>query len=107
MMSEGYNSCIIWMEQHMLACPSKKLMYIDCPGCGLQRGSLELLKGNFSASWQVYPPATIIITTIIFLLLHLVFKFRHGAAILKYLYIVAAITIIFNYISKFFSNQLL
>lgn len=107
MMSEGYNSCISWMEQHMLACPSKKLMYIDCPGCGLQRGSIELLKGNFHASWQVYPPAVFIIATMLLLCVHLIFKLKYGAAIVKYLYIVTAIVILVNYISKFFSNQLI
>lgn len=106
-MASAYDTCINWVQQHMLTCPSKKLLYIDCPGCGLQRGMLALLKGDFHASWQVYPPTIFIIATIFFLLFHLVFKFRHGAAILKYLYIVAATVIIVNYIYKIFSNQLI
>jgi len=106
-MASAYDTCINWAEQHMLTCPSKKLMYIDCPGCGLQRGVVALLKGDIRASWNVYPPTTFIIATIIFLFLHLVFKFRNGAAIVKYLYIVAAIAIIVNYIYKIFSNQLI
>lgn len=106
-MASAYDTYINWAERNMLTCPSKKLMYIDCPGCGLQRSTIALLKGDFNTSWHVYPPTTFVITTILFLLLHLVFKFRHGASVLKYLYIVAATIIIVNYIYKIFSNQLI
>lgn len=106
-MASAYDTCINWAQQHMLSCPSKKLMHLDCPGCGLQRGVISLLKGDIRTSWNVYPPTIFIIATIIFLLLHLVFKFRYGAAVVKYLYIVSSIVIFINYIYKIFSNQLI
>ncbi len=106
-MASVYDTCIAWAEQHMLSCPSKKLMHLDCPGCGLQRSTIALLKGDIQSSWHFYPPTLFIIATVVFLLLHLVFKFRHGAAAVKYLYIVATIVIFVNYIFKIFTNQLI
>lgn len=96
-----------WLQAHMLSCPSKQIFYIDCPGCGLQRSLIDLLKGNFAASWRVYPPGMFAIATLIVLLLHLIFKFRNGAVVLKYMYIVTVTVITVNYIYKITTNQLI
>ena len=104
---KAYSAFTHWLEHHMLSCPSKKLLTIDCPGCGLQRSVVALLKGDIANSWHIYPPGIFIVATVIFLLLHLSFGYRHGAAILKCLYFGTAVIIIANYIYKITTNQLI
>ena len=50
-----YVSWIKWLEANMLTCPSVKYFSIECPGCGMQRSMIALLKGNFSGSLVMYP----------------------------------------------------
>ncbi len=103
----AYYTMVHWLQHHMLTCPSKKLLYIDCPGCGLQRSVIALLNGDVHTSWNLYPPTLFVLPTLIFLALHLSFDFRHGAFVLKCLYIVTTIAVIANYIYKISTNQLL
>lgn len=49
-------SFINWLQNHLIACPFKYLTGIDCPGCGFQRSLIQLLKGNLSESFAIYPP---------------------------------------------------
>jgi len=88
----------------MLACPSKKFLHVDCPGCGLQRSVLYLLKGDLTQSLEMYPATIPIILTICFLILHLRFKFSAGATVLKYSHIFCAIIIMSSYIFKTINN---
>jgi len=106
-MAAWYDSSMAWAESKMLTCPSKKLTHMDCPGCGFQRGTVAMLKGEVKASWQVYPPTAFIWFTMLLLCIHLLFKLKHGATILKYVYIVTALVILINYFYKFFTNQLI
>ncbi|WP_368670302.1 DUF2752 domain-containing protein [Flavobacterium sp. K5-23] len=39
----------------MLPCLSKTLFGMECLGCGFQRAFLLLLRGEFSAAFQMYP----------------------------------------------------
>lgn len=96
-----------WLEGHMLACPSKNMFALDCPGCGLQRSLVALLKGDFALSWKLYPPTVFILLTLGMLLLHLVFGFRHGAAMLKTLFIITVLIMSLNYIYKIINHQLI
>ncbi|SOD15059.1 DUF2752 domain-containing protein [Pedobacter xixiisoli] len=101
--SEGF---IHWLEHHLLACPFKKLTGLDCPGCGLQRSIIALLKGDVVASFKFYPPTLAIISLTIFMLLHLKFDFKNGALIIKAMYIFITAVIIINYIYKVYHQQL-
>jgi hypothetical protein len=101
-----YANTVQWLEQHMLRCPSKMLLHIDCPGCGLQRGILALMKGNLAESLKVYPAAIPILIMFAYLLLHLLFKYKHGARNLSFLFMFCAGIILVHYIYKVISNQL-
>lgn len=105
-MIDSYGAAINWLGHHLLDCPIKKLIGIDCPGCGMQRSILALLRFDFAGSWHAYPPGIFICATIVFLLFHLFFRFRQGAFILKLLYIVSTIAIIANYTHKIITHQL-
>lgn len=98
---------IEWFKNHMLTCPSKHFFHFDCPGCGLQRSVLTLLEGNFVESFRLYPATGFILFCFIFTALHLIFKFKHGAAIIKGAYIFASLVIVISYIYKIFTHQLM
>lgn len=91
-----------WLEEHLMACPYKKYFNIDCMGCGMQRSFIELLKGNLVESFMLYPALLPIIAMILFLPLHLVFKFKHGASVLKYFFIFNISIVVISYIIKIF-----
>ena len=101
---EGF---VEWLKHHMLTCPSKHFFHFDCPGCGLQRSFIALLKGNLVESLQLYPATIPIIFCLVFTALHVKFSFKHGAAIIKGVYIFAAIIIVISYFYKIFTNQLI
>lgn|SRR5690554_6130510 len=93
-------SLINWLENNLLACPYKKYFDIDCMGCGMQRAFIALLKGNFVESFLIYPPLFSMIIMLLLLPLHIIFKFKHGAAWLKYLFIFNIAVVIINFIVK-------
>jgi hypothetical protein len=48
----------------MFPCLSKTLFGLQCLGCGFQRSLVLLLRGEFSAAFQMYPA---LFTTLLFL----------------------------------------
>lgn len=94
---------IDWLEHHFLACPYKKYFDIDCMGCGMQRSFIALLKGDFIESFYLYPALLPIVLMILFLHIHLVFKFKNGASMLKYLFIFNISIVIISYLIKLLS----
>jgi hypothetical protein len=91
---------INWFESHQQTCSFRDHFGIDCPGCGLQRSILELLKGNLLESVYLYPALLPMLTMFAYLVLHLAFKFRNGAFILKVMFIVNVCLISLNYLYK-------
>lgn len=96
-----------WADNWMLTCPSKRLFFVDCPGCGLQRSAWALFHGEFAASWSVYPPTIFIVITLVFLVLHISIGFSRGAYILKILFIITVAVMAVNYIYKILNHQLI
>ncbi|PCI95050.1 MAG: hypothetical protein COB15_12610 [Flavobacteriales bacterium] len=92
-----------WLENNMLACPYKKYFGFDCFGCGIQRSFLELLKGNLVESFYYYPALIPIIIMVLFLIAHLVLKFKNGAVWLKYNFIFVVSVVVINFIIKLIS----
>jgi hypothetical protein len=95
-------SIITWLEQHMMSCPYKMMSGYDCPGCGMQRSVIELLKGNFTESIYFYPALFPVLITLGLTVLHLKFKFRNGAAYVKYSFLFTVCIAMINYIVKLF-----
>lgn len=93
-------SIIHWLEDHFMTCPYKALSGVDCPGCGMQRAFIELLKGNFVESIQLYPALLPTIFTLLFTILHLVFKFKNGAAVVKYSFIITVSIVVISFLFK-------
>lgn len=106
-MLASYKDIINQLESGMLTCPSKKFTNLDCPGCGLQRSVIALLKGDVAMSWQLYPPALFIIVTLLILGVHLTLNERVTLFLLKISFIITVIVMTVNYIYKIANHQLL
>lgn len=85
----------------MLPCPSKSLFGIECPGCGIQRSADLLLKGKIIESVKMYPALIPALLMVVFVLLHLKFKFKNGAKILLWMNLVILAIVLINYAAKF------
>lgn len=95
-----YDDLIKWLENHQGTCYYKRYLGIDCPGCGMQRAFVELLKGHIWDSILMYPALIPMIFIFVLLILHLIFKFKHGATILKISFIFTVGIVIINFIVK-------
>ena len=72
----------------------------DCLGCGAQRSFFELMQGNFLESLTLFPALIPLLFTFVFVVLHLVFKFKHGARVLIISFSLSAFIMAFNFILK-------
>lgn len=91
-------SLIQWLESHQLPCYYKKFLGIECLGCGMQTAFILLLKGEFLESLRTYPALLPVLFMISFLILHLLFKFKKGARILKFSFIFTLTIMISGYL---------
>ncbi len=91
---------IQWLENHLHPCLFKQTTGIECLGCGFQRSLIALLKGNIWKSLVLYPGLIPMFILFGVLILHLIFHFKKGALVLKYLFIGEAAIIVIHYIIK-------
>lgn len=89
-----------WLEQHMLTCPSKKYLGLECMGCGLQRSFIALIKGNLIESLSLYPATIPLLFLILYTFLHFIFKFKNGAKTIQWVFICTASIIVTSYCIK-------
>jgi len=88
------------VEDYMLPCLNKKFFGIDCPGCGIQRAFLLLIKGDFAAAFDMYPAIYPLILLFGFLLASTFFKIKHASKIIATLAITSVLFILTNYFLK-------
>ena len=84
----------------MLPCMNKSLFGIDCPGCGIQRAFLLLIKGEFTEAFLMFPA---IYTTILFFMLiglHVFDRSRNYVKPIIWTAIANGIIVIVSYIWK-------
>lgn len=91
---------------HLLPCPYKAITGIDCPGCGMQRAFIELLKGNLRASLHDYPALLPVLFTLLLTFAHLYFKFRKGASWVTGSFIITVGIVMTSYMLKLFFGGL-
>lgn len=90
----------------MLACPSAKYLHLPCPGCGMQRSLLLLLNGQLAASLRMHPAGLPFLALVLFLPLHLRFRFRRGAAVIVGLQVLVASLSFGFYVYRILTHQL-
>ena len=89
-----------WLEKHQVSCFYKSVLGVECPGCGMQRAIIALLRGDLIESLRLYPALLPTIALLLFLIAHLFLNLKHGAKILLYLFIFNAAIIVFSYLYK-------
>lgn len=89
-----------FLENHMASCFYKKYFGIECPGCGIQRSFIYLLKGDLVHSLKIFPALIPTVFMFIFLILHIIFKFEKGHKVLLIVFIINVILMVSNYIIK-------
>ena len=107
MILSAWQGLVGWLERNMLTCPSKKYLHLECPGCGLQRSVIALLKGDIRASLQLYPATIPLVMLLLITGLHLKYDFPNGALVIKYLQVGVAITVLVFYIYKIVNHKLI
>jgi hypothetical protein len=99
-----WDSIIRFFETHFLTCYFKSTFNIECPGCGMQRAFVALLKGDLAESIHYHPALLPFLFTIIFTGLQLVFKWEKGAKLILLLFSSTVTLMIINFILKLISN---
>ncbi|MBL4862067.1 MAG: DUF2752 domain-containing protein [Crocinitomicaceae bacterium] len=84
----------------MIACSWRSNFGIDCLTCGFQRSFQLLLEGDVIRSVVLFPATIPFLLTILFLTVHLFFKFKHGARALVWLFASTTGLIVLNYTVK-------
>ena len=87
-------------EEFMLPCLNKKLLGIECMGCGLQRSVSLLFQGEFVAAFQMYPAIYTLILFFAFVAINTFKKFEKGTLIITILGILNVALIVGNYLIK-------
>ncbi|MBS1749943.1 MAG: DUF2752 domain-containing protein [Bacteroidetes bacterium] len=103
-LNSQYLIWIDWLEKHTLKCPVEKYFHIECPGCGMQRSIIALLRGNFASSFTLYPALFPLVFLMVYTLLHFFYKFPNGAKFIITLQIITVSTVVVNYIYKIFNH---
>ncbi len=88
------------LEGYMLPCLNKQLFGIECFGCGIQRATALLFKGEFIAAFKMYPAIYSLFILVVFLLLNLFLKFKHATPIKIGLILLNVVIIVFSYFIK-------
>ncbi len=78
---------IEWLEHHLFTCFFKAHFGIDCPGCGLQRAFISLLKGNLSESLHYHAALIPFMLTIFLLIGQILLKRDNGAKYVMWAFI--------------------
>ncbi len=89
-----------WLESIAQPCFYKAFIGIECPGCGMQRSFIELLRGNIAESLILYPALFTTILLVLLLFIHLIFKLEKGALMLKIIFIINAGIMVLHYIYR-------
>lgn len=91
---------IDWLEQHLSPCFFKLHFNIECPGCGMQRSFISLLKGDVVESLHYHIGLIPFIITIILLIAQLIFKHEKGGKWVMWAFITTTAITIIQYIIK-------
>lgn len=89
----------------MLPCLNKKLLGIECMGCGLQRSISLILHGEFTAAFYMYPAIYTLILLFGVVAINTFKNFKLANKIILILAILNVLIIIGNFILKTFFNR--
>jgi len=89
-----------WLERRQLPCFYKTVFGVECPGCGIQRALIALLRGDFAESFKLYPALIPTVAMLVFLVVHLFYHTKNGTKILISLFLFNVVVMVISYICK-------
>jgi hypothetical protein len=87
-------------EDYLLPCINKKIFGIECLGCGIQRATVLLFRGEFIAAFKMYPAIYTLYLLFAFLIFNLFVKFKYDRTLKFTLIILNILIIVVSYIIK-------
>ena len=85
------------LDNYMIPCLSKKILGMDCLGCGFQRATLFLFQGEFLMAFKMYPAIYTIFLLAGFMLLDMFLRIKYAETIKIVLVVVSLVIILLNY----------
>ncbi|MFL5752520.1 MAG: DUF2752 domain-containing protein [Bacteroidia bacterium] len=95
-----WEKVIRFFETHFLTCYFKNTFNIECPGCGMQRAFVALLRGDLSGSLHHHPALIPFILTLLLTVFQLYFRWEKGGKMIVLLFSSTVAVMIVNYIVK-------
>ncbi len=89
-----------FLEQHLFTCSVKSLLGVECPGCGMQRAFIALLRGDLKESLSLNPSLLPFLFTVIYAICHLIFSFTNGAKFIVIFFASTLAIVIVNFVVK-------
>ena len=93
---------IDWLEERQIACFYKTTLGIECPGCGIQRALIALLRGDLIESIKLFPALIPTVAMLILLVVHVSYGVINGRKILISMLILNSVIVFISYIFKMF-----
>ena len=87
-------------EDYMLPCMNKKLLGMECFGCGLQRSVALILQGEFVAAFEMYPAIYTLILMFAVIAINFFTKYNISTKVVAALGILNALIIVISYFIK-------
>jgi len=84
------------LENYMIPCVNKKILGIECLGCGMQRATAFLFSGDFVAAFKMFPAIYTLFFLGVFLLINIFIKIKYSEPIKAFLMILSILLIILN-----------
>ena len=91
------------IEDFMLPCLNKKLLGIECLGCGMQRSIVLIIHGDFILAFKMYPAIYTLMLLFGFVILNAFKNFKFANKVIITLVVINLLIIIGNYILKFYN----
>lgn len=85
------------LEDYMVTCTNKKIFGVECIGCGAQRATAFLIKGDFTNAFNVFPAIYAIVLLVLFVGFNLFVKFKYDFQIKLVLLYFTAVAAVVSY----------
>lgn len=91
---------INWLEQHLSPCFFKSQFGMECPGCGMQRSLIALLKGDIMQSLHYHIALIPFIITLILLITQLIVKNENGGKWVMWAFIITTVITLLQFVVR-------
>ena len=88
------------LEDYMVPCINKKIFGVECLGCGMQRATALLFRGEFVAAFKIYPAIYTIFLLLAVIAVNFFIKFKFDYQIKIGLILLNAIIMVVSYFIK-------